>query len=306
MSAIIDGMTVLERGWLSANGILFHADGAPAALVDSGYCTHAPQTLALVDAALDGRPLERLLNTHLHSDHCGGNAALQQRYPALSTAIPPGEAPAVRAWDETALSYTATGQACPRFVFDTLLRPGSETPLGGLAWQVHAAPGHDMHSVVLFEPRSRTLLSADALWANGFGVVFPELDGADAFGEVAATLDLIESLDPVTVVPGHGPVFTDVAGALAAARSRLDGFVEEPARHALHAAKVLLKFKLLEWQRQHMATLLDWVAATPCMRGLHARHGGGLPLGAWAGALVADLERLGAARREGLMIADAG
>jgi glyoxylase-like metal-dependent hydrolase (beta-lactamase superfamily II) len=306
MSAIIDGMTVLERGWLSANGILFHAEGTPTALVDSGYCTHAPQTVALVDAALGGRPLERLLNTHLHSDHCGGNAALQQRYPALSTAIPPGEAEAVRAWDENALSYAATGQECPRFVFDTLLRPGSETALGGRAWQVHAAPGHDTHSVVLFEPRSRTLLSADALWANGFGVVFPELDGADAFGEVAATLDLIESLDPATVVPGHGPVFTDVAGALAAARSRLDGFVEEPARHALHAAKVLLKFKLLEWQRQHIATLLDWVAATPCMRGLHARHGGGLPLGAWAGALVADLERLGAARREGLTIADAG
>ena len=299
-------MTVLERGWLSANGILFHAPGTPAALVDSGYCTHAGQTLALVEAALGSRPLERLLNTHLHSDHCGGNAVLQQRYPALSTAIPPGEAEAVRAWDAGALSYGATGQDCPRFVFDSLLQPGTPVQLGHDAWQVHAAPGHDSHSVVLFEPRSRTLLSADALWANGFGVVFPELDGENAFGEVAATLDLIESLEPATVVPGHGPVFTEVAEALAAARRRLAGFMDEPARHAQHAAKVLLKFKLLEWQRQPMAALLDWVAATPCMRGLHARYGGGLPMGAWAGALVAELERLGAARREGLVVADAG
>src|SRR5690606_25945662 len=64
---------VFERGWLSSNNILFTgADGT--ALVDSGYVTHAPQTLALVRQVLAGRPLERLLNTHLHSDHCGGNA----------------------------------------------------------------------------------------------------------------------------------------------------------------------------------------------------------------------------------------
>jgi hypothetical protein len=32
------------------------------------------------------------------------------------------------------------------------------------------------------------LISADALWENGFGVVFPELEGDDAFAIVAATL----------------------------------------------------------------------------------------------------------------------
>jgi len=52
-----------------------------------------------VDSALQGRPLDLLLNTHLHSDHCGGNAALQARYPALQTLIPPGHADYVRVWD---------------------------------------------------------------------------------------------------------------------------------------------------------------------------------------------------------------
>ena len=35
--------------------------------------------VALVQAALGGQALELLLNTHLHCDHCGGNAALQAR-----------------------------------------------------------------------------------------------------------------------------------------------------------------------------------------------------------------------------------
>ena len=150
-----------------------------------------------------------------------------------------------------ALTYTPTGQNCPRFGFTATLQPGTDIRLGDLLWQVHAAPGHDTHSVILFEPISRTLVSADALWERGFGVVFPELDGDGAFGEVGDTLDLIESLQPITVIPGHGAPFADVPGALAFARKRLDGFVALPAKHMQYAAKVLLKFKLLE--AQHLA-----------------------------------------------------
>ena len=46
-------MQVFERGWLSSNNILF--TGADNARVDSGYLTHAPQTLALVHHALGTR-----------------------------------------------------------------------------------------------------------------------------------------------------------------------------------------------------------------------------------------------------------
>ena len=68
--------------------------------------------------------------------------------------------------------------------------------------------------MILFEPQSRTLISADALWENGFGVIFQELEGEQAFDEVADTLDLIESLAPLVVIPGHGKVFTHVEQSL--------------------------------------------------------------------------------------------
>ena len=141
------GVTVFERGWLSSNNILIQGEGGTA-LIDSGYCTHVDQTLALVDSALQGRPLDLLLNTHLHSDHCGGNAALQARYPALQTHIPPGHADFVRVWDAHALSYIPTGQQCPRFHLNATLQPGTEMLLGALHWQGQAAPGHDQPSVV--------------------------------------------------------------------------------------------------------------------------------------------------------------
>jgi hypothetical protein len=115
---------------------------------------------------------------------------------------------------------------------------------------------------------------------------------------VGATLDLIASLAPRTVIPGHGSVFADVPQALDTARRRLDGFVRAPERHALYAAKVLLKYKLLEWQRIGIADLHAWVRATPYFGMLHARHFGSEPLEAWLERLEQDLVRSGAARRE--------
>lgn len=298
------GVTVFERGWLSANNVLLQGkDGAT--LVDSGYVKHQAQTLALVQHALQGRPLNLLVNTHLHSDHCGGNQALQTHYPELHTWIPPGLAQAVQDWSEDGLSYKPTGQNCPAFRFNSLLQPGSTHRWGDLDWQVHAAPGHDPHSVILFAPEHRLLLSADALWQNGFGVVFPELEGVDAFDEVAQTLDLIERLNPATIIPGHGAVFTELAPALALARSKLAGFAQNPERHARYGAKVLLKFKLLEWGQISQAEFSDWAARVPYLKALHQRFGQGLDLDEWLDMMLAELARSGAVLLEDGMLLDA-
>jgi glyoxylase-like metal-dependent hydrolase (beta-lactamase superfamily II) len=292
------GVTVFERGWLSSNNVFFEGREA-FALVDSGYCTHSQQTIALVRQGLRGRALELLVNTHLHSDHCGGNAALQAAFPAIQTLIPPGHAAYVREWDPVALTYVPTGQQCPRFRMDGVLQPGTEIALADRPWQIHAAPGHDPHSVILFEPQSGTLISADALWENGFGVVFPELEGEHAFDDVAATLDLIERLRPAVVVPGHGKLFTaeqdGVAAALARARSRLAGFMKEPARHARHAAKVLLKFKLLELQRLPYREFEAWALGTPFLQTMVARYYGEQDPAAWVLSLAQELTKSGAA-----------
>ena len=300
--ALPHGVTVIERGWLSANNVLL-CDQDRATLVDSGYVTHQAQTLALLDQALQGRPLDLLVNTHLHSDHCGGNQALQAHYPNLQTWIPPGLATAVQGWHEDALSYKPTGQNCPPFHFNGLLQPGSTHRWADMDWQVHAAPGHDPHSVILFAPEHRLLMSADALWQNGFGVVFPELVGVDAFDEVAQTLDLIEQLNPATIIPGHGAVFTEVAPALALARSKLEGFAKSPEKHARYGAKVLLKFKLLEWGQISRSDFDVWATQVPYLNNLHERFGLGINRKTWLDMMLAELERSGAMQvQEGVLI----
>ncbi len=286
----IPGLQVFERDWLSANNILF-TDSESATLVDSGYVTHQAQTLSLVQNALNGRKLDRLVNTHLHSDHCGGNNYLQTHYTQLETLIPPGEAKAVAIWDAEALSYEATGQLCPRFKFEGVLQVGQTLRLASLNWEVHAAPGHDPHSVILFEPTHKILISADALWANGFGVVFPELEGVEAFHEVAQTLDLIESLKPLWVIPGHGAVFENIDTALEIARKKLDGFVQNPQKHGRYGAKVLLKYKLLELTQVENKAFKAWASDVPYLKQLHQTFGEQMPMHEWLEDMLLDLER---------------
>jgi len=286
----LPGLQFFERGWLSANNILL-TDSESATLIDSGYVSHQDQTVALIAHALNGRPLDRLVNTHLHSDHCGGNAILQMQYPALKTFIPPGEAAAVQIWKESALSYEPTGQLCPQFKFDGLLQAGQTLRLANLDWQVMAAPGHDPHSVILFEPAHKILISADALWANGFGVVFPELEGISAFQEVADTLDLIESLQAEWVIPGHGAIFQDIDAALSNARKKLDGFVQNPEKHARYGAKVLLKYKLLELHQVEKSAFMKWATGIRYIQALHTMHASHLQVSEWVEELLLDLER---------------
>jgi len=251
------GVTFFERGWLSSNNILIQ-DASEAVLVDSGYWTHAEQTQALIQSALTQRPLTMLINTHLHSDHCGGNSHLQTIYPALKTYIPPGHASYVDNWDVQALTYAPTGQHCPQFVRTGSLQDGESFVVNDQTWRIYSAPGHDPHSVVIFNESTGVLISADALWENGFGVVFPEIEGVAAFDEVDSTINVIERLNPKLVLPGHGAAFSDVSAAIGRARSRLDQFRKSPDKHAAYAAKVLLKFKLLEFQKIKYSEFLKW------------------------------------------------
>ena len=300
------GLRVFERGWLSSNNVLFAGGSAQeSVLVDTGYATHAAQTVALVKAALGERPLARVVNTHLHSDHCGGNAALQDAY-GCRVDVPRGEADNVDRWDESALTYRDTGQTCPRFSRTGVVRDGDEIRLGPLPWTVIAAPGHDPESVVLHQPDVKLLISADALWQNGFGVVFPEIEGIEAFDVVRQTLDRLARLEVDWVVPGHGAPFQGLPQALDRAHQRLDGFLADPKRHARHAAKVLIKFHMLEVQEAERDRLAQWMTDTRFMRLTHEQHFAEVPFLDWSAVLITELAASSAIRITGNHIHDNG
>jgi glyoxylase-like metal-dependent hydrolase (beta-lactamase superfamily II) len=292
-----ESIQVIERGWLSSNNVVLHAR-AGAVAVDSGYGAHAPQTLALLERVLAGKKLVRLVNTHCHSDHMGGNAAIQRKY-ACRTSIPEGEAALIDGWDEQALILAIADQRAERFSYDDTFRDGDTLQMGGYDWRVIAAPGHDTHAVMFHSPEARVLISGDALWENGFGVVFPQLFGREtALAETRATLEAIGRLDVGVVIPGHGRPFGDAGAALERAFYRLEGYEEDITRLARHCAKVMLAFALLEKRSMPLAELPAYVARVPILAELNSRYLRMTPA-AMAEWLLNELERAGAVRRDG-------
>jgi len=264
-------MHVLERGWLSANNILLF-EGENATLIDSGYVTHATQTVEMVSHALDGRNLKRLINTHSHSDHIGGNAALQAAFDC-EIIVPAGLHAAIADWDQNALLLSPLGQQSARFQHDRLISADCEIEMGGLNWKTLAVPGHDMEALGYYNPENRILISGDALWENGFGVIFPELLGeADGLTSTRATLEMLAKLPIDIVIPGHGSPFATVDLAFERAFRRLDMFTADIEKLAWHAIKVIVSFAMMEKRRLAQQDFAAFVLGLPFATDVNTRY----------------------------------
>ena len=289
---------VFVRDWLSSNQVLLKGrDGN--VLIDSGYARHVPLTLALLATrqGLGDSPLARLVNTHCHSDHMGGNAAIKARY-GCPIALPVGEAALIDAWDEQTLLLAYTDQYAPRFAYDETIGPGETRVWGELEWQALAAPGHDMGAMVFYNPEHGILVSGDALWANGYGLVMPSEIDPRALPAARATLEMLSRLDIRIVIPGHGEPFVEVGAAFERAFARTAAFEADSLRVARHALKALLTFALLDQRRLPLAEMPAYLERVGIYRDFNARFFK-RPAADLAEQLIGELERAGAVRREG-------
>ncbi len=295
---------VIERDWLSANNILLKSAQGNV-LIDTGYVSESTITLDKVAAALGEEALALIVNTHVHSDHVGGNAALKARY-RCPIAVPEGEAQALRAWDEKVLLLEYSGQESARFEYSKTLRAGEHYPWGELDWLALAAPGHDMGALVFFERAQGILISGDALWEHGFGFVLPPSIDPVCLKATRATLEMLARLPVKTVIPGHGKPFAEPQAALERCFKRLEAFEADETRIARHALRVVLTFALLAKRRMRLVDLPAYLDHIGLYRDFNARFFQWTPeaLAQW---LVMELEKSGVAKREdGMLVAVQG
>jgi glyoxylase-like metal-dependent hydrolase (beta-lactamase superfamily II) len=300
MVKLPDTIRFIERDWLAANHVLFR-DSDAATLVDTGYGKFNDVTLEKVGEVLSDwgdLPLERIINTHIHSDHIGGNAALQRAHPGCSITIPLDEQPALVNWDAPDQMLSYADQEAERFAWDAVIAAGETISLGGEAWEAIATPGHDMGSLVLYSPKLRVLISADALWENGFGFVVPQSIDPRPLAAQRATFKRLAELDVALVIPGHGPMFTDFSGALKRASDKLEAFAADDMRIVRNVVKGMFIYSLMWREEMLLADLPAYVRRIGVHRDYNAQFFK-MSDEAFADWLVAEALRAGKARVDG-------
>lgn len=290
------GMQVIVRDWLNANHVVFNA-AELTVLIDSGYGRDADFTLQRLHTALRGRPLDWLVNTHCHSDHMGGNARIRNAH-GCRLSIPIGEAPLIESWDDESLWLEYADQRCERFEFDDTIAPGDRMAWGGRDWLAIAAPGHDMSALMFHCEEEHLLISGDALWENGFGVLLPGSGRQERLAATRETLETISSLKARIVIPGHGAPFTGVDAALERGFQRLAAFERDETRMARHVLKVMFVFSLMDRRRLAQAELPAYLASVPLYRDFNARYFQ-MKDAELAQFVIGELERSGVVKKAG-------
>jgi cyclase len=208
--------------------------GGRAVLIDTKQAVLGP---ALVrEAMFRCEGLHRVVNTHHHFDHAGGNSAASQggvvmwAHPKCRERISASIAQYTAQLDQKISALEQAGVEGAREAAveakrfrDTLAERKPETfipeaipenvkDFAGRRVEVHhAGPGHTDNDLFFFFPEDNVLVTGDLVF-NGSHPYYDSTAGADSKGWINALSRVVSLCDADTVVvPGHGPI-TNIDG----------------------------------------------------------------------------------------------
>lgn len=259
--ALGDEVVALDAGFEDAPNLVYlvGAGGPSCTLVDAGIASTPGDRIlpALAHMGVAVTDVVRLVNTHGHHDHRGGNGAMKDANPSLEIACHRVE----QGWVEDVETYVrelyldVPGPWTPSATFlervrrlsgadlpvDRLLDDGETLGEGRARLDVHHVPAHSPGHVVLFHPTSRTLFTGDALQGEGTPLqrrapFFPLYDSVTRY---RTSLDRFEALAPEVVATSHLGVRrgSEAAELVAVARRMVDA-VEGEVRDAVRRQEV--------------------------------------------------------------------
>lgn len=184
----------------------FIVTDAGVLVIDTGPSRLYGEALRAAIAGVTDRPVVRVLNTHLHPDHCLGNQAFADRPIAALPGTIDGLKAHAEGFSDNLYRLLGLWMAGTRVVLPSeTLAPGV-LDLGGHRLRFIALAGHTDADLVVLDQTTGVLFAGDLVF-NGRTPTTPHADIA----RWRAALAELRGLDYRLLVPGHGPVSTGTA-----------------------------------------------------------------------------------------------
>lgn len=181
--------------------------GGPDGLVvvDSSVPNRANEALETVKK-VGAKPISRLINTHWHFDHAGGNEVFAR----AGAAILATEATRKRlATDQYTEVFKLTTPASPPVALPTLTCDEAELHVGSETIHLTAVPPAHTDGDLIVHFTTLDVIHTGDLFNNGF---YPNIDASSLGwigGMIAGADRVLKLAGPKTrIIPGHGPLAT--------------------------------------------------------------------------------------------------
>jgi glyoxylase-like metal-dependent hydrolase (beta-lactamase superfamily II) len=240
---IMDDLFFIERGYLNANHFVYRSK--KPVLIDTGYTSDFDITEHLIeDIGVNLSNTRLIISTHTHSDHIGGNRIIQDRS-GCDIALHKAGKFFVDTQDDWATWWRYYSQEADFFHCTKGLDHGDVIHIGPHEFQVFYTPGHASDGIVLYNRKSKALISGDALWENDVPTITMRVEGSACLFHVMESLETLESLDVDVVYPGHGSPFTDIKGAISNSRRKVKDYINHKEKTGADLLKKITIYTIM-------------------------------------------------------------
>ncbi len=185
-------------GALETNCYIVFTQEGEAIVVDPGG---EPDKISFVIEKNNLKPV-KIINTHGHADHCGGNKALKEKY-SIPILIHRNDLKILNSLENKIFFPLMKGNPSPEP--DEFIEEGDFIKLGESGLKVLHTPGHTPGSISLIT--NKIIFSGDTIFYQSVGRT--DLPGGSWNTLINSIKNKILSLpDETLILPGHGPSTT--------------------------------------------------------------------------------------------------
>ncbi len=240
---MMDDLFFIERGYLNANHFVYRSE--EPILIDTGYTSDFHVTERLIkNLGVNLSNTHLIISTHTHTDHIGGNKMIQDRS-GCGIALHKVGKFFVDTQDDWATWWRYYSQEGNFFRCTKGLDDGDLIPIGPHEFQVFHTPGHASDGIVLYNKKTKALISGDALWENDVPTITMRVEGSTCLFHLMESLERLESLDVDVVYPGHGSPFTDIKGAISKSRRKAKDYIKNKEKTGADLLKKITIYTIL-------------------------------------------------------------